>query len=134
MDRTQAEKLWAQWTAMWNGELGLASALVGEGFRIHLPGKTFMDPAAIRDARGVVALVSKVRESYRALRYETNGAVLVDGDSLVARWFGIGTYAGKTGRPGDEAGKEFRMAGMDILRIEDGRVQECWTLGNPIEE
>lgn len=77
--------------------------------------------------------MGRVRDAFHELRYETNLSVLVDGDALAARWFARGVYAGRTGLPHDVAGQPFRLIGTDVLRVEGGRIRECWTLSNPLE-
>ncbi|WP_394836014.1 ester cyclase [Pendulispora rubella] len=133
LSRTMAEDLWARWTAMWNGDTELARAIIADGFYVHLQ-KKLADPATIRDPEAVIGLVRTVRAQYAEIRYETNLAVLVDGDTLIARWFARGIFAGRSGRPEDVEGRTFRIAGIDILRIENGRIRECWTVSNPTEE
>lgn len=131
--RTVAEDLWSRWTRMWNGDPELAREIIAEGFYAHLTSKRHADPAELRSAGAVIKWVEKIRAQYAELRYETNGAVLVDGDTLVARWLASGIFAGRTALPGDVPGRPFRVAGTDVLRIEGGRIRECWTLSNYIE-
>jgi hypothetical protein len=131
--RAAAEAIWARWAAMWNGEVELANAIIADGFYAHLTSRRLMDPDQIRDPSAVMDWVRKVRASFESIHYDTNLAVIVDGDVIAARWIATGIYAGRTGRPGDVAGRPFRIAGTDVLQIEGGRVRECWTLSNPIE-
>jgi hypothetical protein len=132
-NRAVGEAIGARWTAMWNGEVELANAIIAEGFHAHLTSKKLVDPKEMRDPSPVMDWVRRVRASFESIHYETNLAVIVDGDLIAARWFATGVHAGRTGRPNDVAGRPFRLAGTDVLRIEGGRIREWWTLTNPIE-
>jgi predicted ester cyclase len=51
---------------------------------------------------------------------------------VVVRWTGTGTHQGdQLGVPA--TGKQVRLTGIDILRIEEGRVVERWGETNGLE-
>jgi predicted ester cyclase len=58
--------------------------------------------------------------------------VVVSGDRVAVRWTAIGTHQGdQLGVPA--TGKQVRLTGIDILRIEDGRLVERWGETNGLE-
>jgi hypothetical protein len=122
--RGAGERTWARWAAMWNGELDLAAAIIADGFTIHLtaPARVFGSPETLRDARAVAAWVAKVRGAYARLVYSTTAGPFVDLER--------GVVASPWAVDGVDAGRAFRKAGLDILRIRDGRIHEAWTISN----
>jgi steroid delta-isomerase-like uncharacterized protein len=51
--------------------------------------------------------------------------LIAEGDKVVVRWTNAGTHVGEfMGIP--PTGKSFRIAGIDIHRISDGRMAEHW--------
>jgi SnoaL-like domain len=125
-----ADRIWNRWLDMWNEDPEIAHDIIGDTYRVHLPtaGAT-IDPAAITDAAAMAGWVRGFTGKFANLRYRTDFGPLVDGDRLVSRWYGTATYLGRTGWPRDVAGNPVTMVGVDILRIADGRIVECWTQG-----
>jgi hypothetical protein len=115
---------------MWNEDPSIAHEIIAEGYRVHLPtaGAT-IDPAAITGPAGMERWVSEFTGRFRDLRYRTDFGPLVDGDRLVCRWIGTAVFLGKTGWPLDVPGEPATMVGVDIQRVADGRIVECWTQG-----
>ncbi len=128
--RGTAARLWARWLDMWNEDPDIAYEIIGAGYRVHLPTvAATIDPARIRDAAAMAGWVRGFTAKFAGLRYRTDFGPLVDGDRLVCRWYGTATYLGLTGWPGDVAGRPVTMVGVDVLRVADGRIVECWTQG-----
>jgi predicted ester cyclase len=51
--------------------------------------------------------------------------LIAEGDRVVVRWTNTGTHVGEFfGAP--PTGRAFRMAGIDIHRISDGKLAEHW--------
>ena len=73
------------------------------------------------------------RSPIEALTFALEVGPIVEGDMLAARWSGRGTYAG--GIPGTSApaGTEVWFGGIDIMRIEDGRLAEYWVSSDGLE-
>ncbi|WP_222267548.1 ester cyclase [Modestobacter marinus] len=62
----------------------------------------------------------------------TDDDVLVCADRAVLRWHATGTHEGdQLGIPATH--REIRFAGIDIVRIEGGRVVERWGYGNDLQ-
>lgn len=52
---------------------------------------------------------------------------VIDGDHIAGRWVFTGTYRGGVpGSPPTAAGRRVEFAGMDLLRIENGKLAEYW--------
>lgn len=52
--------------------------------------------------------------------------LVVQGDRVVARWTARGTNTGSLGNLAP-TGKRVEVTGMDLLRISNGKIRECWT-------
>ncbi len=133
--QTQGVQLWADWAAMWNGDLARAGVIIADGFRANLTSTAITDPAQLRDARAVAAWVARIRGRYGRLVYTTVAGPFVDlAQGVVSSpWFADGIYAGRTGVPADVEGRAFRKAGLDLLKFRDGRIYECWTINNDVD-
>jgi hypothetical protein len=130
LTRAAAEAIWGRWLAMWNEDPQIAHEIIADEYVVHLPaaGAT-IDPSQIRSAAAMADWVAGFTAKFDGLVYSTDFGPLVDGDRLVVRWYGDAVYRGLTGWPRDVAGSPVRMVGVDVLRIVDGRIVECWTQG-----
>ncbi len=62
----------------------------------------------------------------------TTEDIIAEGDKVVTRWTARGTHQGELmGIP--PTGKEVRIKGIDVLRIEEGRMVERWAEYNDLE-
>lgn len=111
--------MYRRWIALWNGELALADALVAADCPIHQPPNTLRGPDDLR------RLVEKARAPLDDLVFAVEGEPVVEGNRLAARWTITGRYRG--GYPGTtaRAGMGINFGGIDIWRVEDGRIVEC---------
>lgn len=127
--------LWDSWTTMWNGDLPLAHDIIADGFYAHLSNTLTADPATLRNAVEVEKWVVRVRSRYAKLVYATHAGPFVDvtAQTVTCYWKARGVFAGLTGKAGDIVGKEFTVVGTDILRFDDGKITECWTMSVPLE-
>jgi steroid delta-isomerase-like uncharacterized protein len=58
--------------------------------------------------------------------------VVVSGDRVVLRWSGTGTHEGdQLGAPATH--RQVRMTGIDILRVDEGRIVERWGESNELQ-
>ena len=51
--------------------------------------------------------------------------LVIDGDTVVARWTATGTHQGNLGTA-PPTGKQIKITGIEIHRIENGIIQETW--------
>lgn len=130
LTRQAAADMWERWLIMWNEDPEVAHEIISENYRVHLPtaGAT-IDPTTIRNAAGMAEWVRGFTGKFENLTYHTDFGPLVDGDRATVRWFGTATCLGRTGWPTDVPGKPITFVGVDILRIVDGKIVECWTQG-----
>jgi steroid delta-isomerase-like uncharacterized protein len=80
---------------------------------------------------GIKQLVAVYHAVFPDLSVSTDD-VVVSGDRVAVRWTAIGTHQGdQLGVPA--TGRQVRLTGIDILRIEDGRIVERWGETNGLE-
>jgi predicted ester cyclase len=61
--------------------------------------------------------------------------ILVDGDWLAARLYGIGTHTGGPFRRIAATGRAIRTQELVIYRVVNGRIAECWgDLGSTVRD
>ena len=113
--RSWIEEAWSK------GDLDLANVLLTDGFVLH-------DPVAAREVVGRNAereLIAGLRRAIPDLTFTVDD-VVADGDDVTIRWTAEGTHGGEllgiasTGRP-------LAIRGVDMYRLEDGRIAESWT-------
>lgn len=111
--------LLADWTLFWNSEPDRCATITTERFTVHALNDSGWGADAVRDRAGLLAWRSAALAAVPGLQFRPAGRALLDGDQIVSRW-----YALFTGPDGGPAAKE----GIDILRVEDGRIAEVWTV------
>ena len=80
---------------------------------------------------GIKQLVGVYHAVFPDLHVSTDDVVL-SGDRVVVRWTGTGTHEGdQLGVPATH--RQVRLTGIDILRIDDGRIVERWGETNGLE-
>jgi steroid delta-isomerase-like uncharacterized protein len=100
------------------GNLAVVDELVAGDLVIHLPSEEVHGPA------GAKQHVAALRAAFPDLRITIEDQIS-EGDKVVTRWTARGTHIGPfQGVP--PTGKQGSMTGIDIDRIADGRVVECW--------
>lgn len=112
--------MYQRWIDMWNGEIDLADELMSPDCPIHQPPNTF------RGADGLRQMVGMGRAPFEDPVFAIEVDPIVEGNRLAARWTMTGRYRG--GIPGATAspGTEITFSGIDIWRVEDGRIVEYW--------
>ncbi len=112
--------MYRRWIEMWNGEIGLADELMAPDCPIHQP------PNEFRGADGLRQMVEMGRAPFDDPVFAVEVEPIVEGNRLAARWTMTGRYRG--GIPGATvpAGTEITFGGIDIWRVEDGRIVEYW--------
>lgn len=116
----QLRALYDRWIRMWNGEVDLADELMSPDCPIHQP------PNSFRGADGLRQMVEMGRAPFEDSHFAIEVQPIIEGNRLAARWVMVGRYAG--GIPGTTAslGTEIRFSGIDIWRVEDGKIVEYW--------
>jgi steroid delta-isomerase-like uncharacterized protein len=101
------------------GNLAVVDELAASDLVIHSPSGDIHGPA------GAKQYVAALRAAFPDLHITIEDQIAEE-DRVVTRWSARGTHTGEfqgippTGKPG-------RVTGIDIDRIADGKVVECWT-------
>jgi steroid delta-isomerase-like uncharacterized protein len=100
------------------GNLASVDEFAASDFVIHLPSEDINGPA------GAKRYVAALRAAFPDLHITIEDQI-AEGDRVVTRWTARGTHAGEfQGIP--PTGKRGSMTGIDIDRVADGKVVECW--------
>lgn len=112
--------MYRRWIDMWNGEIHLADELMSPDCPIHQPPNSFLGSDGLRQ------MVEMGRAPFEDPVFAVEVGPIVEGDRLAARWTMTGRYRG--GIPGATApaGTEVTFGGIDIWRVEDGKIVEYW--------
>jgi hypothetical protein len=115
------------WSAMWNGDLGLVDQIMAPEFRLRYaqPGADEFDHIRRRDQ--LTEKIAGFRQDRSGLSFAAGGEAVVD---LELR---DGLPNGKVARPylacfTDEIGRELRISGIDMLRVDKGLITEVWSV------
>ncbi|KJY41039.1 MULTISPECIES: ester cyclase [Streptomyces] len=133
-----ARALWAKWNALWNGELDFSRAdeVLADKFTVHgtsLAGRMkTANVDQIVDRAGLVAWIQGTRGALEELHFTDEPGPIVDGDMVAGRYRATAVHRG--GTPGATApiGTPTEHVGINILRIEDGRFTEYWTVADTL--
>lgn len=120
MQENELRAMYRRWMEMWNGDLALAEELVSPDCQVHQP------PNDFRGAVGVRQMVEMGRAPFDDPEFSVEVEPIVEGNRLAGRWTMTGRYRG--GLPGTTAapGTEITFGGIDIWRVEDGKIVEYW--------
>lgn len=101
------------------GNLAAVDQYVARDFVIHAPSGDIHGPT------GAKHFVTMLREAFPDFHLTIEDQV-ADGDKVVTRWTAEGTHLGEfQGIP--PTGKHGTMTGIDIDRVVEGKIVECWT-------
>ena len=106
---------------VWNqGHLAAADDIFADDYVRHdlRPGNPLAGPA------GQKKIAADFRAAFPDLRM-TIDLVIAEGDMIAARWTTEGTNTGQWGNV-PPTGKRARFSGVNIFRIENGKVVELW--------
>jgi len=102
------------------GNLELADEIFASNFVLHDPSV----PHEVRGPEGIKQYVAMYRAAYPDTRFTIEDQI-AEGDDVVTRWTGQGTHQGELmGIP--PTGVEVTVAGIEIDRIVDGKIEESW--------
>ncbi len=118
--------IWADWIALWNGDLGRADDIIAPDITLHMTPIDGGDVASLESPAGMARWIGGLHAAFAPLTFAVQVAPLFQGDMIAGRWLATGRYAG--GFPGAKAqpGTATSFAGADFLRIEDGKIAEYW--------
>ncbi len=120
------KELWKHWIEVWNGNLSIADEIIAPNFVAHFaPAST--SPAEVRGPDGLKQWIGGSAAAFTDYSFTTTVGPLVDEDKVAGRWLFRGIYQG--GIPGSSpaaVGKQVEYAGMDLFRVEAGKIVEYW--------
>jgi steroid delta-isomerase-like uncharacterized protein len=115
MVRRSIEDVWNQ------GRFEVVDDYVSSDLVIH--GSTAT--GEVHGADGVRTYFGALRAAFPDLHFTIKDQV-AEGDRVVTRWIGSGTHHGEfQGMP--PTGKSAQISGIDIDRVVDGKIVECWS-------
>lgn len=112
---------------IWNrANFDAIEEFVASDFVIHVP-----EPGDdIHGPEGATRFFGMLHAAFPGIHFTVEDQV-ADGDRVVTRWVAHGTHTGAfQGVP--PTGKTVRLTGIDIDRIANGKVVECWALSDEL--
>ncbi|GGV26060.1 hypothetical protein GCM10010495_47400 [Kitasatospora herbaricolor] len=121
--------LFDRWTALWNGDLGLAGEIMAPGFTLRYAQAGTEAFDEIRTPPQLAAIVAAWHASRTGLVFAAEGTAVVD---LAPAG---GAPAGLVARPYlasfvTAEGEKVARSGVDILRVADGLIVEVWSVSS----
>jgi len=118
--RRYFEELWTQ------NDLSVIDEIIAPEVVGHSAGKTFRGADALRQrARALRAVYSDVR-----ITVEDQ---IAEGDKALVRWTFRGRHTGEI-MGAKPTGKEVVATGMNLFRLDDGRIEEIWVEADDLGE
>jgi predicted ester cyclase len=126
MSIQENKALWERWMKLWNGNLSIADEIIAPDFVAHfVPAGT--SPAEVRGPAGLQQWIGGAVTAFTDYSFTTTVGPLADEDKVAGRWVFRGTYqGGMPGTPPAAFGKNVEYAGMDLFRVEAGKIVEYW--------
>jgi steroid delta-isomerase-like uncharacterized protein len=109
------------------GNLAVADEILAPDFAMHSPGA----PSELtHGSEGMKRFATAMRTAFPDLQ-ATHEDTISQGDKVVIRWTLSGTHIGPwLGIP--PTARSFRVSGIDIFRILDGKLVELWQEGDTL--
>ncbi len=106
---------------IWNqGHFAVADEMVASDFVVHATALN----GEIKGREGIIQYFAALRSAFPDLTFTIEDHI-AEGDRVVTRWSAQGTHLGEfQGMPA--SGKQIRVTGTDVDRIENGKIAECW--------
>ncbi|GGR14487.1 hypothetical protein GCM10010219_19120 [Streptomyces netropsis] len=118
-----------RWTAMWNGDVGLAEEIMAPEFTLRYAqaGTEAFDD--VRTPRQLADIITSWHRSRPGLRFAAEATAVVD------LGFVDGAPAGLVARPyvasfADQDGRTVARSGTDTLRVTGGLITEVWSVSS----
>jgi steroid delta-isomerase-like uncharacterized protein len=109
------------------GNFAVADEILAPDFVMHSPG---MPSELTHGPEGMKRLATAMRTAFPDLQ-TTHEDTISQGDKVVIRWTLSGTHTGPwLGIP--PTARSFRVSGIDIFRIVDGKLVELWQEGDTL--
>ncbi len=127
------KELWKSWSELWNGNLSLADKIIAPNFVAHFA-PIGNSPGEVHGPDGLKQWIGAIVGAFTDYSFTTTVGPLADEDNVAGRWLFRATYQG--GMPGASpgaVGKHVEYAGMDLFRIEDGKIVEYWLCADTLQ-
>jgi hypothetical protein len=125
--RSTGITLFDRWTALWNGELSLAADIMASTFRLRYaqPGTQAFDEC--RTPAQIARLIGGWRQGRPGLVFRADGDAAVDLTLIEGQPYGlvVRPYVATLAK---EPGEAMRKSGIDMLRVQAGRIAEVWSV------
>jgi hypothetical protein len=122
--------VWTQWIALRNGGLDNVDDIIAPAFVAHLPRGGGL-PEHLGDRQELFAWAAAVRTSFAEFRLSVEVGPILGVRLIAGRWVqsGIARVRGPWGAPGTPV----TISGVDIVRLDAGRVAEFWVNQNSFD-
>ncbi|MEK7152749.1 MAG: ester cyclase [Patescibacteria group bacterium] len=127
MTTDELKHIYRRWVDMWNGDSAAINECVAEDFVYYQEhGQDVRGPQQLRTT------IEGARAAFTDLTFRTDVGPIAEDTLVAAHNIAEATYVG--GLPGATAatGTKVSMRGMDILRIKDNKIVECWHNSNDL--
>ncbi len=127
------KELWQSWNKLWNGNLSIADDIISPNFVAHFA-PVGSSPGEVRGPEGLKQWIGGAVGAFTGYSFTTTVGPVADEDSVAGRWLFRGTYQG--GMPGaspNAVGKHVEYAGMDLFRVENGKIVEYWLCADTLQ-
>jgi len=121
MSRANSELVRRFYEEVWNrGNVDIVDRVFADDYVRHdcRPSQAEPGPA------GQKRIAADFRRAFPDLRFDIE-MIIAEGDLVAARWTAEGTNSGPWGRQ-PATGRRARFSGVNIFRIQDGKVAEIW--------
>jgi predicted ester cyclase len=127
------KELWKSWSELWNGNLSLADAIIAPNFVAHFA-PIGNSPSEVHGPEGLKQWIGGAVAAFSDYSFTTTVGPLADEDKVAGRWLFRGTYqGGMPGTPPTTVGKRFEYAGIDLFRVEAGKIVEYWLCADTLQ-
>jgi len=126
------QQIYELWMEAWNEDVSVLKQITAPDCRVH---QARMDGKSSDMIKGVEALETIITEGasfFDNVEMTLEVGPIINENYMAARWNFFGLYKG--GMPGAKAkiGEKINFKGMDIFRVENGKIQEYWVSSDGI--
>lgn len=133
MSTRSNEELWQSWNELWNGNLSISDEIIAPNFIAHFA-PVGNSPGEVHGPNDLKQWIGATVGAFANYSFTTTVGPLSDDDKVAGRWLFRGTYQG--GMPGASptaVGKHVEYAGMDLFRVEAGKIVEYWLCADTLQ-
>lgn len=126
MNSKEARHLYQRWMDMWNGDLDAAREIFADDCIAHPTPSNTGEPPVYRGPSEMRQFVEMGRAVFGEVTFRAEDDLIVEANRLAARWIVQGKYHGGVPGATAEPGTPITFRGIDVWRLEDGKVAEYW--------